>query len=93
MDDRRKRIRFRAWRRGFRELDLILGAFADAHAEALAEPDLDAFERLLDANDHDVYGWLVAGSPPREHDTPLFALIRSFRYFARTAQPGPPASG
>lgn len=86
MDDRRKRIKFRAWRRGFREIDLILGAFADAHLHELDEDALAEFERLLDQPDQDVYAWIVASTrAPPDHDGPLLALIRSFRYFARTA--------
>lgn len=86
MDDRRKRIRFRAWRRGFREIDLILGAFADAHLADLDEAGLSEFERLLDQPDQDVYEWIVGRrATPAEFDGPTLSLIKSFRYFARTA--------
>jgi antitoxin CptB len=89
MDDRRKRIRFRAWRRGFREIDLILGAFADAHVEELDEAGLAEFERLLDTPDQDVYDWIVGRTkPPTDQDGPVLGLIRSFRFFARTAAAG-----
>lgn len=84
MDERRKRARFRAWRRGFREIDLILGAFADRHIGDLDEAGLAEFERLLDAPDQDVYAWIVGRErPPVAFDGPLLALIRSFRLFAR----------
>ena len=87
MDDRRKKLRFRAWRRGFRELDLILGAFADAHLEELSEERLDEFEALmLHANDQDTYAWIVGTSiAPPAFDTETLRLIRSFRYFTRHA--------
>ena len=78
MDERRKKLKFRAWRRGFREIDLILGAFADRRLEGMDASALDAFERLLDAPDQDVYAWIVgAQSPPAEFDTPLLAAIRA----------------
>lgn len=78
MDDRRKQLRFRAWRRGFRELDLILGAFADLRLAEMTESELDAFAALLDAPDHDVYGWIVGQSPaPEIHRTPLLEQIRA----------------
>lgn len=81
MDDRRKKLRFRAWRRGFREIDLILGGFADRHVAYLDEAALDAFERLLDAQDQDVYAWITdQADAPTEHDTPTLALIRAFRF-------------
>lgn len=88
MDDRRKRIQFRAWRRGFREIDLILGRFADAHVQELDEAGLAEFERLLDTPDQDVYDWIVGRTrPPEELDGPVLGLLRSFRFFARNAGP------
>jgi len=81
MDDRRKKLKFRAWRRGFREIDLILGAFADRKLLELDESGLDAFERLLDAPDQDVFAWITDQAPaPVEYDTPTLALIRAFRF-------------
>lgn len=80
MDDRRKKLQFRAWRRGFREIDLILGPFADRKLTELDEAGLDAFERLLDANDQDVYEWITGqATAPAEHDTPTLAFIRAFQ--------------
>lgn len=77
---RLKRLRFRAWRRGFREIDLILGGFADAHAADLSPHDLDDFESLLDAPDQDVYAWLIGQSPtPEAFDTPLMTRLKAFR--------------
>lgn len=79
MDDRRKMLRFRAWRRGFREIDLILGRFADAELADLDAAGLAAFEALLEAPDQEVYAWIVgAAAVPPEHDTPTLAAIRSF---------------
>jgi antitoxin CptB len=79
MDDRRKKLKLRAWRRGFREMDLFLGAFADAHLETMAEPDLDAFEALLMQADQDVYSWITNQAPaPAQFETPVLALIRAF---------------
>jgi antitoxin CptB len=81
MDEtRRKRLRFRAWRRGFREADLILGPFADSHVQSLTDAQVEAFEVLLDLPDHDVYGWIVSDDPaPDPYETDLIALIRAFR--------------
>jgi antitoxin CptB len=80
MDDRRKRLRFRAWRRGFREIDLIMGGFADRRLADLDEAGLVAFEQLLEAPDQEVYLWITEQAPaPPEHDTPTLTLIRAFR--------------
>jgi antitoxin CptB len=81
MDDRRKRLILRAWRRGFQEMDLICGQFADARAADLSEADLTAFEALLQAPDQDVYDWLLGRSAtPSDHDTPLFAQLRAHAF-------------
>jgi antitoxin CptB len=84
-DARIKKLKFRAWHRGFREADFIMGTFADQHADSLDDQGLDDFEALLEAPDQDVYGWLLERTPtPPEFRTPVFDLIKSFRYFART---------
>ena len=82
LDRRRKKLKFRAWRRGFREIDLILGGFADRKLDALDESGLDAFEGLLlHANDQEVYDWITEAAPaPPEHDTSTLAQIRAFRF-------------
>jgi len=79
MDETRlKRIRFRAWRRGFREADLILGPFADSATAAMPDERLDRFERLLDQSDHDIYAWVVGSAPvPAEFDDDLLAELRA----------------
>jgi antitoxin CptB len=77
LDARRRRILFRAWRRGMREMDLVMGQFADAQLPALSEAELDEFERLLDAPDPSVLAWITGEEPiPSEYDTPLFARLR-----------------
>ena len=75
---RRKRLYFRAQRRGFKEVDLIFGAFAETHLNALDAAGLDAFEALMAAPDQDVYGWLQDHAPvPAEFDTPVFAQLKA----------------
>jgi len=76
---RRKRLLFRAQRRGFKEVDLVFGSFAAAHLEAMNEAELDAFELLLDAPDQEVYAWLSRGAPvTARYDTPLLHKIKAF---------------
>ena len=48
LDERRRRILFRAWRRGMREMDLVMGQFADMNLPTMSEAELDEFERLLE---------------------------------------------
>lgn len=56
-DPRLKRLRLRSWRRGTKEMDLLLGHFADLHLAGLTTDELDAFEALLEENDQDLYAW------------------------------------
>ena len=81
--ERLGRLRYRAWRRGFAEADLLMGGFADKHLERLTSDQLDAYERLLDVNDHDLYAWIARGeAPPAEHDTDVMAMLRNFDYLS-----------
>ena len=74
---RRKRLFFRAQRRGFKEVDLIFGAFAEAHLASLGEAELDDFEALLEAPDQEVYAWLQGHAPvPATYDNTVFARLK-----------------
>ena len=76
-ENRRKRLLFRAQRRGFKEVDLIFGAYAGVHLAGLDEAGLDQFEALLTAPDQDVYAWLRGAAPvPPVHDNPVFAGLK-----------------
>ena len=79
LDARRRRLLFRAWHRGMREIDLITGRFADAHLSGLSEVEVDAFERLMDVPEPDLLAWVMgAAATPPEHDTALFRRMRAF---------------
>lgn len=79
LSPRRKRIHFRAWHRGMRETDLILGRFADAHIAELSEEELDQFEALLAEIDRDILAWLTGEAEvPAEVATPLFLKLAAF---------------
>lgn len=83
MDERRRKLKFRAWRRGFREMDLLMGSFAEKHIGELDEAGLDEFERLLSTPDWEVYAWLVGQKPiPDNHAGPVLDQMIAFRYEA-----------
>jgi len=77
-ENRRKRLLFRAQRRGFKEVDLIFGAYAETALAGLDEAELDQFEALLTAPDQEVYAWLRGAAPvPAEYDNPVFAGLKA----------------
>jgi antitoxin CptB len=72
---RRKRMAMRSWRRGTKEMDLILGPFADTHLALLTEADLQTYDRLLGENDQDLMAWILGRSTPPEWAAPLLGRI------------------
>jgi antitoxin CptB len=85
LDVRRRQILFRAWRRGVREMDLIVGRFADARIAVLDGPELDDFERLMEAPNASLYAWVTGAEPiPPDYDTPVLQQLVSFHHQDRT---------
>jgi antitoxin CptB len=79
LDERRRRLLFRSWRRGTREMDLIMGRFAESVIADLTDEDIVAFERISDVADPDLYAWLTGKeSVPADHDSPVFRRLRDF---------------
>lgn len=77
---RKRRARYRAWHRGMREMDLILGAYADAHVDKMDEMTLDRFEALLDEMDADLLGWISGQLPiPDSADSVLVETIANYQ--------------
>lgn len=80
LDARRRRLLFRAWHRGIREMDLVLGRFADAQLAGLSEAELGEFEAWLDIPDQQIFAWVGGQEPvPADIDTSLFRALREFR--------------
>lgn len=79
LDDRRKRLLFRCWHRGTREMDLILGGFADAQIADLSDQDVAELENLLEVPDPDLYAAFSGGAPlAAEHATGIFTRIQHY---------------
>jgi antitoxin CptB len=80
LDPRRRRLLFRCWHRGIREMDLVLGGFADAHLASTTEAELDEIEGWLEVPDQQIFAWLNGMEvTPQEFDTTLFRRLRDFR--------------
>lgn len=74
---RLKRLRMRSMRRGIKEMDLILTAYAEARLEAMSETDLTAYDVLLSENDQDLYQWVSGQAPAPETLAVLVADVRA----------------
>ncbi len=79
LDERRRRLLYRAWHRGTREMDLIMGRFADAALGELTETDIAELERLAEVPDPELYAWLTGARPvPDAYDLTVFRRLREF---------------
>lgn len=79
LDVRRRRILFRSWHRGLREMDLLMGRFADAEIGTMSDEDLALFEGLIEVPDADLYRWITGElDVPSNYDTPVFRRLRAF---------------
>ena len=79
LNPRRRRLLFRCWHRGIREMDLVLGRFADAKIATLSDAELDELDRWLEVPDQQIFAWVngMQAVPP-DHDTALFRALRDF---------------
>ena len=79
LDPRRRKILFRSWHRGMREMDLIMGRFADAQIGALTDAELDEFERLIEVLDRDLLSWVTGEAEvPENYDSEVFRQLKAF---------------
>lgn len=84
MQERKRKLKFRAWRRGFREMDLLMGQFADERIADMSDKELDEFERLLATPDWEVFAWIIGNKPvPPNYAGPVLDQLLGFRYDAR----------
>jgi antitoxin CptB len=72
----RRKLRYRSWHRGTREMDLIMGRFADAHLDSFTHDQLVTYEDLLQENDPDLYNWLTGREAvPAEKNSEIMQLL------------------
>jgi antitoxin CptB len=83
LDARRRKLLFRSWHRGIREMDLIMGRFADAWIERLSAPELDEYEQLIQVPDPELYAWIAGQEAvPAAFDTDVLRRLRAFHLAA-----------
>ena len=79
LDPRRKRALFRAWHRGTREMDIIMGRFAEREMRGLSDEELVLFEHLLELPEPDLFGWLMGqAAPPPDIDETFLQRLRAY---------------
>ena len=81
LDSRRKKALYRSWHRGTKEMDFVMGHFADAHIAALSDDDLVDYEALLDVSDRELFAWIVGTEEVDPvHDRPVWRAMRDFTH-------------
>jgi antitoxin CptB len=87
-ETRKRRLHYRAWHRGTKEADLLIGGFVDSRLGSLAPAEIDWLEGLLEENDVDIMAWMMGTKPtPPTYDTPLMAAMQKLDFV-----PGPDAA-
>ncbi|MDB6453663.1 succinate dehydrogenase assembly factor 2 [Falsirhodobacter sp. 20TX0035] len=81
MNDVLKRLRMRSWRRGMKEMDLILGPWADQHLADLSEDTVAIYDKILLENDQDLLAWMLGQREIPEG--PMKPLLAQIAIFAR----------
>ena len=80
LENKRKRLIFRSWHRGTREMDIIMGSFADRHIPGFSEDQLSEYDDILSLNDPDLYNWYTQKEDvPANLDTEVMGLLLSFK--------------
>ena len=81
-EHRIKRLQMRSWRRGTKEMDMILGPYSDTEISGLSLEELEKYEALLSENDQDLYVWMSRQAmPPVEH-VEIIEVIQNFHKIA-----------
>lgn len=86
LETHKKRLIFRAWHRGTREMDILVGRFAEKHVPGMNADELAQFERLLTCNDPDVYDWYTGKTPvPADENTDVLQMFLKFKLVEHAA--------
>ena len=79
--DRLKRLRFRAWHRGTREADLLVGGFFDRHSASWGDEEIAWYEALMEEQDADIMAWAMGTQPvPERWDGELMRRLKQVDY-------------
>jgi antitoxin CptB len=80
-DHRLRRLKFRAWHRGTKEADLMIGGFFDAHCATWTDAEADLFEELIEEEDVDIMAWAIGVLPcPERYEGEMMQAMRKLDY-------------
>lgn len=85
IDNLRKKLTFRSWHRGTKEMDLMMGKFADAILPGYGHAQLEAYEALMHENDPNIYNWITLQETLPEHIQKNTALLELIAFYNKTA--------
>lgn len=75
----KKQLLYRAMHRGFKEADIVVGRFAEAHLPEMTEEEMDLFKALLEVPDRELYAWIIGReTPPANYQSPLLEKMQAF---------------
>jgi len=79
-EHRLKRLQMRSMRRGIKEMDLILTAYAAGNLAGMEQATLDCYEALLHENDQDLYQWVTGQVPaPAQYGALIADIAQTFQ--------------
>jgi antitoxin CptB len=80
-EDRLKRLRFRAWHRGIKEADMLVGGFFDRHSAGWSDEEVAWYEILLEEQDVDIMAWAIGAQPvPERFQGEMMSRLRNLDY-------------
>ena len=80
-EDRLKRLRFRAWHRGTKEADMLIGGYFDLNSAGWGEPEIDWFESLVEEQDVDIMAWAIGtAAPPERYEGPMIRQLQNLDF-------------
>lgn len=81
MDDELKALHWRAWHRGTREADIMIGGFFDAHHREWNAQSREWFASLLGEQDADIMAWAIGtAEPPARFEGPMMKAMQRLDY-------------
>lgn len=81
LEDYKKKLIFRAWHRGTREADLLIGSFAKEFVPAMSEAEVNEFATIMERSDPDIYNWMTGREePPKELQNSVMERLKNYRF-------------